>query len=232
MPTTLEDWEPGDPARDIDWLATLLGRGHELGPAMPVKRSLVAEYEGPDVPLWQPRIEIYLDVSGSMPDPRTTRNAMTLAAQILILAAIRAGGWARALLYSSATSITGGGAAPRPSCPASSCTTSAAGPSSPSTSSRRRWRSAAGTSRSAWSSPTPTSTPTTGPIPRTGAVFAEAVRASPRAVLLLHRPLPESVAAYRSAGATVVEVPQMDDFPRMAVDLAKALFPEARHAMV
>ncbi|SIO65812.1 hypothetical protein SAMN05444166_7845 [Singulisphaera sp. GP187] len=231
VPTTLEDWEPGDPLRDIDWLATLVERGHVLGPAMPVKRSRVAEYEGPDVPLWQPRIEIYLDVSGSMPDPRTRRNAMTLGAQILIVAAIRAGGWARATLYSNAHVdywrwgrseaelsrflmhyIGGGTEFPFDVLAASleECRTNQ-----------------------------PIRVIVTDPdfdanyaaAPEHGLIFAEAVRTSAQVVLLLHRPHPRAVAAYRSAGATVVEVPEMDDFPRMAADLARALFPEARYAM-
>src|SRR5262249_50522736 len=100
-PTTLEEWEPGDPLRDVDWAATLAQRGPLLAAAQPLRRHRVAEAEGWEVPLWQPRVEIYLDVSGSMPDPRLTRNAMTLAAQILVTGAIRAGGWARVTLYSS-----------------------------------------------------------------------------------------------------------------------------------
>src|SRR5205823_3583687 len=45
-PTTVEDWEPGDNPRDIDWPATLLQRGELLGAAMPLKRQKVAETEG------------------------------------------------------------------------------------------------------------------------------------------------------------------------------------------
>jgi hypothetical protein len=101
-PTTLEEWEPGDALRDVDWPATLSQRGPLLGAAQPLKRLCVAEAEGWEVPLWQPRVEIYLDVSGSMPDPRRTRNAMTLAAQVLLAGAIRAGGRVRAALYSGA----------------------------------------------------------------------------------------------------------------------------------
>ena len=100
VPTTLRDWEPGEPLNAVDWLATLVERGEQLGAAAPLERIRIAEIEGYDVPMWQPRIEIYLDVSGSMPDPRRTRNAMTLASQILTLGAIRAGGWVRTLLYS------------------------------------------------------------------------------------------------------------------------------------
>ena len=98
VPTTLEEWELGDPTRDIDWTATLLLRGRELGGALPLKRVKVAEEEGLEAPLWQPRMEIYLDVSGSMPNPCFAINAMTLAALILATGTVRAGGWVRALL--------------------------------------------------------------------------------------------------------------------------------------
>lgn len=101
VPTTLQDWEHGDPVKEIDWLQTLLQAGRELGSVQPLKRTHSAEVEGYDVPLWRPFMEVYLDVSGSMPDPRLSLNAMTLAALILVTAAIRKGGWSRALLYST-----------------------------------------------------------------------------------------------------------------------------------
>jgi hypothetical protein len=52
-------------------------------------------------PVAGPRVEIYLDVSGSLPDPRFQRNPLTLAAQVLVTAALRAGGAARLALYSN-----------------------------------------------------------------------------------------------------------------------------------
>src|SRR5262249_21697787 len=61
-------------------------------------------------------------------------------------------------------------------------------------------------------------------------IFAEAASEAPHLVLLLHRPRPERVRLYESAGARVVAIPAMDDFPRMAVDLARALFPEQGYA--
>jgi len=100
VPSTLEEWEPGESTHDIDWPATLSRHGPVLGRATPLVRERLPDYEGLEVEMWQPRMEIYLDISGSMPDPRTTRNAMTLAAQILTMSAIRAGGWVRVLLYS------------------------------------------------------------------------------------------------------------------------------------
>ena len=57
-------------------------------------------------------------------------------------------------------------------------------------------------------------------------IFASATAASPALVLLLHAPEPEHQRVYRAAGATVIEVAAMDDFPRLATDLALALFPD------
>lgn len=69
VPTTLDEWEVSDPVRDIDWRSTLSHYGDQLGAVQPLKRIPVAETEGYDVRLWQPRMELYLDVSGSMPNP-------------------------------------------------------------------------------------------------------------------------------------------------------------------
>ena len=101
VPTTLEEWEPGESIADVDWLATLRLRGDVLGSAMPLVRERIADEEGTVVPVFEGRTEIYLDVSGSMPDPTRELNAMTLAAQILVTGTLRAGGAARALLYST-----------------------------------------------------------------------------------------------------------------------------------
>lgn len=100
LPGVLEDWVPGDPVQEIDWRASWL-RGEEIGPALPVRRIQEADREGEDVRFMETRMEIYLDVSGSMPNPCLNVNPMTLAAQILCTASIRAGGAVRVLLYSS-----------------------------------------------------------------------------------------------------------------------------------
>lgn len=100
VPTVLEEWEPGDPMSGIDWLSSLRARGPRYGAAAPMVREPVADHDGLEVELWQPRSEIYLDVSGSMADPRLAENAMTLAAMIVAIGTLRAGGWARALIYS------------------------------------------------------------------------------------------------------------------------------------
>lgn len=230
VPTTLDEWESGDAVRDIDWLGTLTQRGPVLGAAQPLRRTRIAEFEGHDVPHWQPRVEIYLDVSGSMPDPRTTRNAMTLAAMVLTTGAIRAGGWVRALLYSgdvvpywqwcrSETELSrflmhyiGGGT------------------EFPFGVLRESVEKCGMQQPIRVIITDPDFDANYGSSPAHARLFAEAVRRSPHFVLLLHLPRPEAMARYRAAGARVVEVSELEDFPRMAGDLSRALFEEHRHA--
>jgi hypothetical protein len=98
IPTTLEEWLPGDDPRAIDWTASVMARG-ALAAAMPLQRE-----REPDVPQPSaaelPAVEIYLDTSGSMPNPAYAENAMTLAALVLATAATRRGGSVRGVIYS------------------------------------------------------------------------------------------------------------------------------------
>ncbi len=228
VPTSMEEWEAGDAVRDIDWLGTLLERGESLGAAQPLKRTRIAEYEGHDVPLWQPRIEIYLDVSGSMPDPRTTRNAMTLAALILAMGAMRVGGWARALLYSHAHVsywqwcrsevelarflmhyVGGGTQFPFEVLRDSLKECGVLQPTRVVISDRDFDANY-------------------GAAPLHAAIFGEAARHSTPLVLLQHLAVPERVKVYEAAGAKVIPIPEMSDYPRMAGELARVLFDEER----
>jgi hypothetical protein len=226
-PTTLEEWEPGDSLRDVDWPATLTQRGPILGAGQPLRRHRVAEAEGWEVPLWQPRIEIYLDVSGSMPDPRRTRNAMTLAAQILATGAIRAGGWARAVLYSGAPVpfwewcrsevelsrflmhyVGGGTEFPFHLLRKSVAECTAAQPIRviiTDSDFHRNYDAA-----------------------RDRAVVAEAGRVSPQLILMLHA-TSDHGGRYTRAGAQIVTIDELEDYPTMAVALANTLFAGEPH---
>lgn len=223
VPTTLDEWEPGDAVRAIDWIATLQQRGALYGAASALKREPVADYEGLEVPTWRPRIEIYLDVSGSMPNPVATLNAMTLAAQILAMAAIRAEGSARALMYSVGTTdywtwcrseiemsrflmhyIGGGTEFPfeRLTASVAECVDQQ-----------------------------PYRVVITDPdfdanldADRRNTETLTSAAARSHLVLLLHRPRPERVTTYRAMGATVVPVVDLEDFPKMAAELSRALF--------
>ena len=99
IPSLLEDWQPGDDARAIDWTASVL-HGGAAAAAAPLKRELLAD-EIPTRERGLPAMEIYLDTSGSMPGPGKTVNAMTLAAQVLSASVLRKQGRVRGIIYSS-----------------------------------------------------------------------------------------------------------------------------------
>ena len=228
VPTTLEDWEWSDPLRDIDWLQSLLRGGPELGAIQPIKRSRIAETEGYDAPLWQPLMEIYLDVSGSMPDPRVTLNAMTLAALILATAAIRKGGSARALLYSTTTVaywdwcrsetelsrflmhyIGGGTKFPFEQLESSVRECGERKPIRVVISDGDFNRNFAGE--------------------KSGTrILGEAVRRSDSFLMLLHQVAPASTKPYRDLGAKVIEIADLNDFPKMAAKMAQIFFADEK----
>jgi hypothetical protein len=99
LPTVTLPWEWGENPRAIDWTATLVAYG-ALGPASPLRRELSPEEPSPEQQSF-PAVEIYLDTSGSMPDPAKSLNAMTLAAQILAASALRKQGIVRGIVYST-----------------------------------------------------------------------------------------------------------------------------------
>jgi hypothetical protein len=224
VPTTLEEWDPGDPIASIDWISTLLQRGPVLGAAMPLLRERIADDEGRGAPAWEGRLEIYLDVSGSMPDPKRSLNAMTLAAQILALGAVRAGGSARALVYSTGHEklwtfcrsesilsrfllhyIGQGTDFPFDMLAASVEALGAEQPVRVIITDRDfdgNYDQRAGNA----------------------AIFAEAGARSPALVLLLHEPDRARAARYEAAGARVIGVRKLDDFPRLSAELSFALF--------
>jgi hypothetical protein len=227
-PTTLEEWEPGEPLRDVDWAATITQRGPLLGAAQPLRRQRVAEAEGWEVPLWQPRVEVYLDVSGSMPDPRVTRNAMTLAAQILVTGAVRAGGWARAVLYSCAPVVFWEWCRSETELSRFLMHYVGAGTDFPFELLR--------TSVSECRAAQPVRVVITDAdfhsnyqaAPGNAGTFAEAAGASPHFVLMLHG-TGDMTGAYGRAGARVITVENLEDYPKMAAALAAALFEGDRH---
>lgn len=229
VPTTLEEWELGDALPAVDWLATLALRGDRLGAVMPLKRERIADYEGLDVPLWQPRVEIYLDVSGSMPDPRATLNAMTLAAQILCVGAVRAGGWVRALLYSTDFVAYWNWCRSELEMSRFLMHYIGGGTNFPFTRLAESLREQRGRQ--------PTRVIITDrdfdanhdANPAHARIFAEAAESSAPLVLLLHHPVPERVSRYRKQGARVAEVMELEHFPKVAAALAHALFQEDRH---
>lgn len=98
--TTTEPWELGDAPGAVDWNASVLRSG-PLAPLSLLKRSL--ETDGPPTRSRDavPALELYLDTSGSMPNPSMAINAMTLAALVLATSALRRKARVRAVVYST-----------------------------------------------------------------------------------------------------------------------------------
>lgn len=96
--TTPQAWEYGDDPSSIDWTLTVLSQGH-LAAVSPLRRELEADLPPPSE-LGAPSVEIYLDTSGSMPNPELSLNAMTLAAQVLSASALRKKATVRGIVYS------------------------------------------------------------------------------------------------------------------------------------
>lgn len=99
LPSVLEEWEWGDSPRKIDWTGSILSQG-PLAAVRPLRRDLLADEPSPREQELS-AVEIYLDTSGSMPDPQNALNTMTLAAQILSTSAIRKKGIVRGIVYSA-----------------------------------------------------------------------------------------------------------------------------------
>jgi len=104
--SSAEEWEYGDEPGAIDWLSSIERAGDFAG-ARPLKRELLIEpaTELEEGELGVPDFEIYLDTSGSMPDPVASVNVMTLAALVLSTYAVRKGGRVYGVVYSSGQPI-------------------------------------------------------------------------------------------------------------------------------
>ncbi len=99
VPTTLATWEPGDEPGRVDWVASL-GRA---GVAIPGLTLLAREREpdeagGPAArPPW---LEVYIDSSGSTPDPSRAWSELAFAGFLLARAALEAGSRVRLVQFS------------------------------------------------------------------------------------------------------------------------------------
>lgn len=104
LPGPLETWETGDDLADLDWPATLRAGGVLVPGITTRRRSYLA-----DDPL--PRqasitLDLYIDSSGSMPNPQTGSPAV-LAGTILALSILRGGGRVRVASFSGRGQVGG-----------------------------------------------------------------------------------------------------------------------------
>ncbi|MCX7023002.1 MAG: VWA domain-containing protein [Spirochaetes bacterium] len=99
LPEGWDLWEPGEPLDRIDWIRTLT-RNPVVVPGLTVLQRVEGFQPGPEPsrePLW---LDLYVDSSGSMPNPATELSYLTLAGAIVALSALRAGARVQATLWS------------------------------------------------------------------------------------------------------------------------------------
>lgn len=96
-----EVWNVGDDPLDIDWFSTLMG-GRPPVPGITTQKPIYT-MESSDEPLQQVcDLDLYVDSSGSMPNPQHHISYPALAGALLCLSAIRAGAAVQVTLWSGA----------------------------------------------------------------------------------------------------------------------------------
>jgi hypothetical protein len=237
-PGPTEPWLFGDRVDEIDWLSTLVRSGRPVPGLNLEKRTWLVDEPraGTRVSPW---IELYVDCSGSMPDPVQHFNFAILAGFILANAALENGGRVRVISYSHEHRAMPDFVTSERHAHAGLLTYVGGGTRFPWDvvyTSHERWRRAAAIHRVVISDSDFLSNFRFSDVVLPGfaspdlvtAALAVATRAPHSLVLLLqvHPEAPE-LKSLRSAGAHVVTVGGWADLPAVARDLVKILFPAA-----
>jgi hypothetical protein len=101
LPEGLEPWSLGSPLEDADWNESVLISPHVVPGVTTVQRVWGTEEDRLPVP--EPLdLDLYVDSSGSMPDPQVNVSYAALAGVIVALSALRVGSRVQATLWSGA----------------------------------------------------------------------------------------------------------------------------------
>jgi hypothetical protein len=95
----LEPWQTGDPLDNVDWLQSVIQSPRVIPGLTTVQRSYGVEAARPERPALID-LDLYVDSSGSMPNPRVRTSYLTLAGAIIALSALRAGSRVQVTLWS------------------------------------------------------------------------------------------------------------------------------------
>jgi hypothetical protein len=101
LPEGLEPWDIGMPLEDADWLMSILNSPHVIPGSTTVQRTW-GTTEGATPERRPIDLDLYVDCSGSMPNPQTQTSYLTLAGTIIALSALRVGSRVQATLWSGA----------------------------------------------------------------------------------------------------------------------------------
>lgn len=100
LPESLEPWDVGLPFEQIDWLQSVLVSPRVIPGLTTVQRTW-GQSEGAEPKSLPMDLDLYVDSSGSMPDPRTQLSYPALAGAVICLSALRAGARVQVTLWSS-----------------------------------------------------------------------------------------------------------------------------------
>ncbi|OCI30570.1 hypothetical protein [Oerskovia enterophila] len=101
-----EQWDLGEDLADVDWAATVL-RSPVIVPGVTTVRRVHEQQDGHDPAPRPYDLDLYLDSSGSMPDPKQRLAPIALAGAVLALSALRAGARVQATTWSGPGQIAG-----------------------------------------------------------------------------------------------------------------------------
>ncbi len=101
LPEGLEPWDIGSPMENADWLQSVLYSPNVV-PGMTTVQRVWGTTQGAQPQVEPLDLDLYVDCSGSMPNPQQAVSFLTLAGAIVALSALRAGGRAQATLWSGA----------------------------------------------------------------------------------------------------------------------------------
>jgi hypothetical protein len=106
LPAAIEPWDIGEPLDRIDWLHSLMLSPRPIPGVTTVQRGveMAAGDDQAPVPM---DLDLYVDSSGSMPDPQVQTSYLALAGAIVALSALRAGASVQATLWSGTGQVTG-----------------------------------------------------------------------------------------------------------------------------
>ena len=95
----LEPWDTGDPLDAVDWMQSVLQSPKVIPGLTTVQRTYGAE-PGNDPAVEPIDLDLYVDSSGSMPNPQTHTSYLALAGAVIALSALRAGSRVQVTLWS------------------------------------------------------------------------------------------------------------------------------------
>ncbi len=99
LPEGLEPWEIGDPLDECDWFQSVL-QSPVIVPGLTTVRRVYGTSPGKELHREPIDLDIYVDSSGSMPNPAIHLSYPALAGAIIVISALRAGARVRATLWS------------------------------------------------------------------------------------------------------------------------------------